>query len=76
MLVYNSLILLSINQSITCILIIAVTLRNLLSSNKVEKEIKRKLYTSNKNLQNKINYYNKHIVDAIGLMVKLRREVF
>ena len=42
MLVYNSLILLSINQSITCILIVAVTLRKLLSSNKVEKEMKRK----------------------------------
>ena len=38
--------------------------------------MKRKLYTSNKNLQNEIDYYNKHISEAIGLIVKLRREVF
>ena len=38
--------------------------------------MKRKEYPSNKNLQNEINYYNKHIPEAIGYMVKLRRKVF
>ena len=36
----------------------------------------KKKYTLNKNLQNEINYYNEHISEAIGLMVKLRREVY
>ena len=64
----------SINQSITCILIIAVTLNNYLAI-KFKQGIKRK-YISNKNLQNEINCYNKHIPEEIGLMVKLRRDVF
>ena len=36
--------------------------------------MKRKQYTSNNNLQNEINYYSKHVPEAIGLMVKRRRE--